>query len=281
MDQFVQDNEGTILLVGMLVALVIASVLEELLPRRKTGAELKQRWFHNIGLTLINQVSASLVTAAVVIAAAWWAESVGLGLLSGSEMGFWPMLALAILVFEFVAYWFHRALHAIPWLWRIHAIHHSDTEVDFTTTFRNHPLELYINAPLTVPIVLGMGFPVLVVTAYQLIKTSISVIAHSNIQFTPKLDAMLRKFIITPDYHRLHHCSERKFTDSNFSAAFPLYDYLFGTARNRSFSDHDTMELGLEYFRDPADSRMDRLLLMPFVWKKKTEKPGSAPPETT
>ena len=279
MDQFVQDNEGTILLVGMLVALVFAATLEELLPRRKNSAILKQRWFNNIGLTLINQVGVNLLTSGVVIAAAWWGESVGPGLLNGADLGFWPMLILAFLIFEFISYWFHRALHAIPWLWRIHAIHHCDTEVDFTTTFRNHPLELFINAPLTLPVILGLGFPVIVVTAYQLIKTSISIVAHSNIQLSKKVDNVIRKFIITPDYHRLHHCSEQKFTDSNFSASIPLYDYLFGTALSRAYGDHKTMELGLEYFRDPKDSRIDRLLLMPFIWRKRIKKTTSIPPE--
>ena len=210
-----------------------------------------------------------MLLIAVTIMIAWWGNEAEIGLLRHSGIGFWPMLLLAIFSFELMSYWFHRALHAFPILWRVHAVHHSDTEVDFTTTYRNHPLELYINAPLTIPVILIMGFPVEVVTAYQLLKTSISVFAHSNVRLPAGLDRALRFVLVTPDFHRLHHCSEKVFTDSNFSAAFPIYDYVFGTAKSRPYDEQETMELGLEYFRDPVDSRLDRLLLMPFVWRSR------------
>lgn len=280
MEAYLRDNEGTILFVGMVVALVVAALLEALIPRRPEGRNLRQRWASNIGLTLVNQVSVNLFTVAVTIAIAWWGEQQEFGLLANAGWGTWPTLLLAILIFEFIAYWFHRAMHAVPWLWRLHAVHHSDTDLDFTTTYRNHPLELYVNAPLTIPVILFLGFPVEVVTLYQLIKTAISIIAHSNIRLPERIDRIARRVVITPDYHRLHHCSDRQFTDSNFCAAFPLYDYLFGTARTRPYDDHETLEIGLDYFRAPADSRIDRLLLMPFTWRRREAIPTSSQPET-
>lgn len=280
LEKFLSDNEGTILFVGMISALVVAAILETVFPRRAEPAGNTARWANNIGLALINQISVNWFTVGVMVVLAWWGEEENFGLLRQVDLGFWPSLLLAVLVFEFIAYWFHRALHTIPWLWRIHAVHHSDTELDFTTTYRNHPVELYVNAPLTIPIILLLGFPVAVVTAYQLIKTTVSVIAHSNIKIPQRVDRVIRKIIITPDYHRLHHCSDAKYTDSNFCAAFPLYDYLFGTASDRSYEAHDNMEIGLEYFRDPADSRIDRLLLMPFVWRKPRTSSNSRQPES-
>lgn len=267
MERFLQDNEAAVLFLGMVVAIILALLLEAAFPRRPESPNTNRRWANNIGLTLVNQANVSWLTGLVAIGIAWWGEEESVGLLRDLNLGFWPLLLLAILVFEFIAYWFHRALHAVPWLWRIHAVHHSDTELDVTTTYRNHPLELLVNAPLTIPIILLLGFPVAVVVAYQLIKTSVSVVAHSNIRLSSAADRILRYVIVTPDYHRLHHCSERRFTDSNFCAAVPMFDYLFGTARTRPYADHATMELGLSYFRAPHDSRLDRLLLMPFVWK--------------
>jgi sterol desaturase/sphingolipid hydroxylase (fatty acid hydroxylase superfamily) len=266
LERYLQDNEGTLLFVGMIAALTVAAILEVLLQRRPQAANMKMRWANNIGLALINQASINLLTIGATIAIAWWGNEADIGLFSYSKLGFWPTLLIAILVFEFISYWFHRALHAVPILWRLHAVHHSDTELDFTTTYRNHPLELYINAPLTIPVILLLGFPVAVVTLYQLLKTFISVIAHSNIRLPENVDRIIRHLIITPDYHRLHHCSDKNFTDCNFCAAFPLYDYLFRTAKTRPYKDHETIELGLEYFRRPIDGRLDRLLLMPFIW---------------
>jgi sterol desaturase/sphingolipid hydroxylase (fatty acid hydroxylase superfamily) len=265
LEKYLRDHDETVLFVGMIAALIVAAILEVVVQRRPHAANMKTRWANNIGLTLINEAGVYVLTIGVTIAIAWWGDEANIGLFDYSKLGFWPTLLIAILVFEFISYWFHRALHAVPLLWRMHAVHHSDTELDFTTTYRNHPLELYINAPLTIPVILLLGFPVAVVTAYQLLKTSISVIAHSNIRLPENVDRIVRRLIITPDYHRLHHCSDRQFTDCNFCAAFPLYDYLFGTAKTRPYEDHETMELGLKEFRSPLDSRLDSLLLMPFT----------------
>lgn len=264
---FVRENGGTILFLGMISALMLAAVWEMLSPRRPEADGVNRRWFHNIGLAVINQVNVNWFTAAVTTAIALWADEQELGILRNYDLGFLPMLVIATLIFEFIAYWFHRMLHAVPWMWRIHAVHHSDTEVDFTTTYRNHPLELFVIAPLTVPPVLALGFSAEVVVAYQLLRMSISIVAHGNIRWSERVDGVLRYFIVTPDYHRVHHSSDQPFTDSNFSAAFPLYDYIFGTAKKIPYAAHPTMELGLDYFRAPEHSRIDRLLLMPFIWR--------------
>jgi sterol desaturase/sphingolipid hydroxylase (fatty acid hydroxylase superfamily) len=278
MERFLQDNEGTVLFLGMVAALSLAMLLEGLFPRRAETPDTNRRWINNIALTLVNQANVNWMTAVVGVLLAWWGEEQNVGLLRHADLGFWPTLLLAILTFELIAYGFHRALHAVPWLWRLHAVHHNDTELDVTTTYRNHPLELIVNTPLTVPVILLLGFPVAVVVAYQLIKTTVSVLAHSNIRLPEGVDRRLRWLIVTPDYHRLHHCSERRHTDSNFSAAFPLYDYLFGTARSRPYADHASMQLGLEYFRSPEDGRLDRLLLLPFVWKRALAREASVQP---
>jgi len=277
-EEFLRENEATILFVGMVVALFVAVIAEVVLQRRAETETTRFRWLNNISLTLINQAGVNVLSLTVTIMIAWWGTEDEIGLLRHSDVGFWPLLLLAVFTFELISYWFHRALHAFPILWRMHAVHHSDTEVDFTTTYRNHPLELYINAPLTIPVILIIGFPVEVVTAYQLLKTSISVFAHSNVRLPAGLDRALRFLLVTPDFHRLHHCSERVYTDSNFSAAFPIYDYVFRTAKSRPYDEQETMELGLEYFRDPIDGRLDRLLLMPFVWRSRERSRDSARP---
>lgn len=277
MEEFLRNNEATILFVAMVAALFIAAIAEVVLQCRPDRPNTHFRWLNNISLTLINQVSVNVLSVAATIVIAWWGSEAEIGLLQDSGIGFWPMLLLAVFTFELISYWFHRAMHAFPILWRLHAVHHSDTEVDFTTTYRNHPLELSVNAPLTIPVILVLGFPLEVVTAYQLLKTSINVFAHSNVQLPAKLDKALRLVLVTPDFHRIHHCSERVYTDSNFSAAFPIYDYLFGTAKSRPRVEHKTMQLGLEYFREALDGRVDRLLLMPFVWRSRERRKSSHP----
>ncbi len=171
---------------------------------------------------------------------------------------------------EFITYWIHRAYHTIPILWRIHAVHHSDTEVDVTTSHRHHPFEPMINALILTPILFALGAPIVVLASYNLLHTAFSLISHSNIVLPEKLDKVLRLFVITPDFHRMHHSSDRQYTDSNYSAIVPWFDYLFGTATRLPYADIPKMELGLEVLRDNKDNRLDKLFTTPFIFKQKT-----------
>ena len=75
-----------------------------------------------------------------------------------------------------------------------------------------------------------LGTQVEAALIYQLLLIAVSFFSHSNIYLPEKLDRVLRKVIITPDFHRNHHCSEQHFTDSNYSSLVPWFDYLFKTA---------------------------------------------------
>ena len=88
---------------------------------------------------------------------------------------------------------------------------------------------------------------------------------HSNTRLPPRVDRYLRWFVVTPDFHRVHHSSDRQFTDSNYSSTVPWFDYLFGSYRSRPAEAQRDMEIGLETFRERRDSRLDQLLLMPLV----------------
>lgn len=264
MQTLLENNGYPVLIVALFGILVVAVLAESAFPRRGEPKRLGYRWANNLGLWILDQINVGWVAAFAAVCVAWWTEGKNIGLIGSYDLSFWPCLLLAILTFELIAYFFHRALHTVPWLWRIHMVHHSDTDVDFTTTFRSHPLELLTIAPVMVAIVVLLGFPAIVMVAYLLLRQTINIFAHSNIKIPEPMDRILRHFIVTPDFHRLHHCSDRRFTDSNYCVAFPVYDYLFRTATNRPFRDQAAIQLGLEYFRDPADSRIDRLLLMPF-----------------
>ena len=79
--------------------------------------------------------------------------------------------------------------------------------------------------------------------------------------------------MLTPDFHRLHHCAEVRYTNSNYGSVVPWFDYLFGTASARPYAEQESMVLGLEYLRESRDSRLDRLVTAPFHWKQATQ-PG-------
>lgn len=115
-------------------------------------------------------------------------------------------------------------------LWRINAVHHSDVEMDATTSLRRHPLEHVISALVFVPTLIALGPDPLVLLSYNVLPATVSALNHDNFSLGKSTDRVLRHFIVTPDFHRVHHSSEQRYTDSNYASILPMFDYLFRSA---------------------------------------------------
>jgi sterol desaturase/sphingolipid hydroxylase (fatty acid hydroxylase superfamily) len=87
---------------------------------------------------------------------------------------------------------------------------------------------------------------------------------HANVRMPLALDAALRKLIVTPDMHRVHHSILPNETNSNFGFNLSVWDRLFGTYRAQPEAGHEGMTIGIEQFRDGRELRLDRLLLQPL-----------------
>lgn len=133
---------------------------------------------------------------------------------------------LVILAADFVEYVSHRAYHEVPFLWRIHAIHHSPQAMDWLSGSRLHFIEpLATRAAVLIPIFL-LGFPQDTIFAYVIFISVQSVLIHSNIRMKV---GWLRYVIVTPQFHHWHHASDAEAIDKNYTAHTPLFDLIFGT----------------------------------------------------
>lgn len=256
------------ILVFTFAAITVALLWEMLTPRRTLQQGLAWRWSNNVALSLISQSIATAASAAIVIGLSDWTQSNEFGLFLRVDAPA-PLVFLVLLVAtQLVLYLMHIAYHRYRWLWPIHAVHHTDVDVDVTTSYRHHPLEALVSVILISPLVLLLGIPTEVAISYSLFLIAVTLFSHCNIRLPQVLEKFIRPIIVTPEFHRLHHCSEAQYTNSNYGAAVPWFDYLFGTASTRPYEDHETMELGLEYLREPADSRVDKLLWEPVLVRK-------------
>ncbi|TGD74878.1 sterol desaturase family protein [Mangrovimicrobium sediminis] len=253
-------------LVYVFTAIAFAGVmaLESLLPRRELAAGLANRWLSNFGIGALNWYLTTVLGTWVLIWLSQWAALHQLGLLNRIGAPHWLGFLLLLLSTQLVSYWLHRAFHEVRWLWPIHAVHHSDVDVDVSTSYRHHPLEPLISLPITAPLVIALGVSMEAALAYRVFAVAATLLSHSNVYIPRRADRVLRYLLLTPDYHRLHHCSDPQYTNSNYGSLVPWFDYLFGTARQRPFDEQASMELGLEYLREPRDSRLDQLLLTPL-----------------
>lgn len=245
---------------GMFVLLLI----ESFTPRRKTTTDQLGRWLNNISLALINYIVLLFYMFFLVeTLSSFKPES---PLLKVFELTDFGAFFLVLIIYEFMVYWIHRAFHYFPILWRIHAVHHTDTEIDVTTSQRNHPFEGILSSLIVTPVVIILGAPALILVLLYFIQVAVSLISHSNISIPNRLDNVLRRFIVTPDFHRMHHLSDKQFTDSNYGVVVPWFDYLFKSATYLPYDQLPKMELGIEVLRKPEDSRIDKLLITPFTY---------------
>ena len=135
--------------------------------------------------------------------------------------------ALLILVADFTQYWVHRAFHAVPALWRFHAVHHSADHMDWLAGSRLHLVDVAVTRGLTyVPIYL-LGFADGPLFAYLVLVSAQATFIHANVRFA---FGPLRYVVATPHFHHWHHAAEAEAVDKNFAVHLPILDVVFGTA---------------------------------------------------
>lgn len=244
--------------------IIVAMVLETLAPRRQAIRSTARRWLHIAALWLINAALGQIVVVASTVVAAVVAAERGWGLLPALTLSGPAAFVSAFLLLDLTSYLKHRAFHSLPLLWQLHVVHHSDAEMDVGTGLRHHPADYLLDALLTAGIVVAIGAPLEAVLAYQVLTAIQNPLRHGNIAVSPRLDALLRQVVVTPDVHRVHHSAIERETNSNFGALLTCWDRLLGTYRAQPDKGHEAMELGLEYFRDPSEDRLLAMLTQPL-----------------
>jgi len=131
-----------------------------------------------------------------------------------------------VLVSDVFQYAAHRLFHRVPWLWRVHAIHHSTSEMDWLAGSRLHLVEiLMVRAIMFVPLFI-LGFGEAPVRAYIVFVALHAVLLHANVRF--RFD-WLDGLVTTPRYHQFHHAADGPALNKNFALHLPLLDRVLGT----------------------------------------------------
>jgi sterol desaturase/sphingolipid hydroxylase (fatty acid hydroxylase superfamily) len=192
-----------------------------------------------------------------------WLNNHQIGLFYIIDAPTWLKLILGVAMFDFVFYWFHRMSHRVPFLWRLHRVHHSDSSMDVSTAFRGHPFEQFLWFGVSRIVAAGIfGLDLLALGFLALIAIPIFFIVHSNIRFPSWLDNTLGWVILTPNQHKVHHEQDQEYTDSNYADIFILWDRLFGTYRYKPV---DQIKFGLREFNDSKQESFWYLIKSPFL----------------
>ena len=177
----------------------------------------------------------------------------------------WPLIAqlpLAWALVELFAYWPHRWLHQVPWLWRLHATHHSAQRLYWLNATRAHPLEHVFRSSFgLLPLaVVGAGPELLALSVLS--DAVIGLFQHANIDI--RLGPLDYVFSAAP-VHRWHHSRVRAEADTNFGDSFIFWDLVFGTYYKPK--DREVGEIGIDGL-DAFPTDFLPQLASPFRWRE-------------
>lgn len=244
---------------------LLMAMWEWRLPCRELRYSRWLRWSNNLGLVFLNSLILRVIFPVAAVGVAAYTEQQQWGIFHFLNLPFWLEVLLAVVVLDCLIYWQHRLFHVIPFFWRLHRVHHADPDYDVTTGARFHPIEIVLSMLIKCLAVGLLGVSALSVILFEILLNGSAMFNHANIRLPSAIDSAVRKLVVTPDMHRVHHSSIRQETDSNFGFALSVWDRLFGSYKAQPDLGHVGMDIGLKELRDPVQiCRLDGLLKIPF-----------------
>lgn len=246
----------------VLCAAMIFVPLEHLLPRLKQQRLLRADLKLDLAYMLLGVIAtmavATLFVTIVVSALANHIPEAARSLVSAQPI--WLQVVMLIVFGDLYYYWAHRLFHTVPILWKFHAVHHSIEHMDWIAANRTHPVDTGITNSGFIILAILFDFSAAAYIIFSFQFSCHSLLKHSNIGvgWGP-----LRWLYVTPTFHHWHHANVQEAYDKNFSAQFPVWDILFGTAVMTE--NHGPPKYGVD---DPVPRTFLGSLLYPLRPKK-------------
>jgi len=264
MAEILLGNAGLWYLAALVGGFTVVALWETWRPLRQLSAPLVPRWRCNIALLFLNQAVLQWALPLLTLSAALLADARAWGLLQRLDLPALLAVPAGLLILDALRWALHRVFHHWPWLWRLHRVHHSDLDYDCTIGLRFHPLEAVLTQLTLVGLILLLGLPPLAVLLSDVLTLALGYVVHGNISLPPRWDATLRRWLVTPDLHRVHHSVRLDESRSNFGSLLSVWDRMFGSYRAQPADGHLGMRIGLAEWREPQQLTLPRLLWMPF-----------------
>lgn len=242
-----------------LLALVLA--IEAIIPLYKRNVWNRRHLLPNFGMAALAFALGTVLNIALLTGLLWLQEA---------HLGFFNMVPPVSPVLEFVAvllvldfawYLTHRSMHIVPSFWRFHAVHHSDLVVDVTTTYRQHPVEGLIRYAFLATFAFAVGASPAAFAFYRLWSVFMGQAEHANVRLPQWLDTAISYVTMSPIMHKVHHSRDRRFTDTNYSQIFSMWDRLFGTCTPAKFG--RDIDFGLNGCDSEHDQSFVGLIMLP------------------
>jgi sterol desaturase/sphingolipid hydroxylase (fatty acid hydroxylase superfamily) len=247
--------------IGLFVLFAFAEFRSPL-SQRKTSRPLQ--WFTNLALAIINSLLLKLLMPILAVGVAVYAKEHQLGLFNLIQLPDAMSFILALLLLDLIIYCQHVLFHNVPLLWRLHRMHHTEIGLDVSSALRFHPIEILLSMFIKMAFVLILGAPVAAVIVFEILLNGLAMFNHSNLKLPKKVDRLLRKIVVTPEVHWIHHSPIVKETNSNYGFNLIIWDKVFATYISQPSVEHSKMQQGLPQFGLQKSLTFSELLLLPF-----------------
>jgi len=215
-------------------------------------------------------VTIGLIAAATTAASAWpivapvqaLAERKQLGLLRLVRLPRALRVVVGFLLLDYTLYFWHWLNHRSPFLWRFHAVHHVDLDLDTTTGLRFHFGELAMAAGFRAAQLLLIGVDRGTLRVWQQMLFLSVVFQHSNLELPIEVEQGLTAIIVSPRMHGIHHSTRADETNSNYYNLLSCWDRLHRSLRLDV--PQAAVTIGVDGFSTPEDVTLERSLLLPF-----------------
>ena len=246
--------------------LIILIMAEILLPKKKRIHNRKDRWITNGLITLINTASVNIVHIAIPLIAIVAAVDVSngkMGLFNIINFPIWIEIILTVIILDFIIWGQHLLSHKIPFVWRFHRMHHTDRDLDVTTAVRFHPFEIIFSMFIKITSIYILGASAIAVIIFEIMLNGMAMFNHANLRIPLRIENILRKFIVTPDLHRIHHSIYIDEHNKNFGFSLSIWDKIFKCYLDQPRDGHKDMKLGLKWQNDKP-TKLGWSLWIPF-----------------
>lgn len=259
------EHEALIRGGSFFVAFALLSVLERTRPLRAAMPVKLTRQLNNLALLTCNTLVLRAVFPTALLAVAVYAAAQGHGVFNGLDGPAWLSVLICVVALDLAVYWQHRLLHAYTPLWRLHRVHHSDPDLDATTGFRFHPVEILLSAAYKAVIVLALGAPAAAVLLFETLLNLSSMFNHSNLDLGARCERLLRPLVVTPRMHWVHHSEIPRESRSNYGFCLSVWDRLFGSYAAAPAAGYAAMRIGVAGYHGPEALRLGGMLKQPFA----------------
>jgi sterol desaturase/sphingolipid hydroxylase (fatty acid hydroxylase superfamily) len=240
--------------------------LERRRPLRRAVESKLRRTIRNIGAGGLAAVALMLAERPVANNLTRYVERRRIGLLKLVRLPRVLETVIAVVLMDYTLYLWHVLTHKVPALWRLHLPHHVDLDLDASTAIRFHFTELVVAVLWRAGQIIVIGINPVSYAAWQLFLLPSILFHHSNVELSPRTDAWLRPFIVTPRMHGIHHSTVEDETNSNWSSGLTIWDRIHGTFRDDIRQEEIT--IGVPAY--PEKVSLSQYVVMPFEPQRPT-----------